>query len=184
MSPPDGAGTDAMPYGPIQMLVLEFDRTQFEGEIMPELHRLKDAGTVRLIDLLFVTKQENGEIEVIQTSDLTTDEAIEFGATIGALVGLGTDSEEEAAAALVAGALEGEDGHILDEAEVWYLADALPVGSSAAVALIEHLWAIPLRDKIVQAGGIALADEWIHPADLIAVGAAAGSIAGAGKTGA
>jgi hypothetical protein len=50
--------------------------------------------------------------------------------------------------------------------------------------LIEHLWAIPLRDKIVQAGGIALADEWIHPADLIAVGAAGGSIAGAGKAGA
>ena len=105
MSPTDRAGADTMPYGPIQMLVLEFDRTRFEGEIMPELHRLKDDGTVRLIDLLFVTKREDGEIEVIQTSDLTTDEAIEFGATIGALVGLGTDSEEEAAAALVAGAL-------------------------------------------------------------------------------
>jgi uncharacterized membrane protein len=173
MSPADGAGTDAMPYGPIQMLVLEFDRTRFEGEIMPELHRLKDDGTVRLIDLLFVTKREDGEIEVIQTSDLTTDEAIDFGATIGALVGLGTDSEEEAASALVAGAVAGEDGHILDETEVWYLADAIPAGSSAAVVLIEHLWAIPLRDKIVDAGGVALADEWIHPADLIAVGAAA-----------
>jgi uncharacterized membrane protein len=173
MSRADGAGTDAMPYGPIQMLVVEFDRTRFEGEIMPELHRLKDAGTVRLIDLLFVTKREDGEIDVIQTSDLTTDEAIEFGATIGALVGLGTDSEEEAASALVAGAVAGEDGHILDETEVWYLADAIPAGSSAAVVLIEHLWAIPLRDKIVDAGGVALADEWLHPADLIAVGAAA-----------
>jgi uncharacterized membrane protein len=173
MSTADRAGADTMPYGPIQMLVLEFDRARFEGEIMPELHRLKDDGTVRLIDLLFVTKREDGEIEVIQTSDLTTDEAIEFGATIGALVGLGTDSEEEAAAALVAGALEGEDGHILDETEVWYLADAIPAGSSAAVVLIEHLWAIPLRDKIVNAGGVALADEWLHPADLIAVGAAA-----------
>jgi uncharacterized membrane protein len=173
MSPADPAGTDTMPYGPVQMLVLEFDRTRFEGEIMPELRRLKNDGVVRLIDLLFVTKRENGEIEVIQTSDLTTDEAIDFGATIGALVGLGTDSEEEAASALVAGALEGEDGHILDETEVWYLADAIPAGSSAAVALIEHLWAIPLRDKIVEAGGVALADEWLHPADLIAVGAAA-----------
>jgi uncharacterized membrane protein len=173
MNATDRAGTDTLPYGPIQMLVLEFDRTRFEGEIMPELQRLKEDGAVRLIDLLFVTKRENGEIEVIQTSDLTTDEAIEFGATIGALVGLGTDSEEEAASALVAGALEGEDGHILDETEVWYLADAIPAGSSAAVALIEHLWAIPLRDKIVDAGGVALADEWIHPADLIAVGAAA-----------
>jgi uncharacterized membrane protein len=162
-----------MPYGPIQMLVLEFDRTQFEGEIMPELRRLRDDGMVRLIDLLFVTKQENGEIELMQRSDLTTDEAIEFGAMIGALVGLGMESEDDAASALVAGAMEGEDGHIIDETEVWYLADAIPAGSSAAVALIEHRWAIPLRDKIVNAGGIALADEWLHPADLMAVGAAA-----------
>jgi uncharacterized membrane protein len=165
--------TDVMPYGPIQMLVLEFDRTQFEGEIMPELRRLRDDGMVRLIDLLFVTKQENGEIELMQRSDLTTDEAIEFGAMIGALVGLGMESEDDAASALVAGAMEGEDGHIIDETEVWYLADAIPAGSSAAVALIEHRWAIPLRDKIVNAGGIALADEWLHPADLMAVGAAA-----------
>lgn len=164
-----------MPYGPIQMLVLEFDRAQFEGEILPELRRLKDGGMVRLIDLLFVTKQENGEIEVMQRSDLTTDEAIEFGAMIGALVGLGMESEDDAASALVAGAMAGEDGHILDETEVWYLADAIPAGSSAAVALIEHRWAIPLRDKIVNAGGIALADEWLHPADLMAVGAAAAS---------
>jgi hypothetical protein len=46
-------------------------------------------------------------------------------------------------------------------------------GGSAAVALIEHRWAIPLRDKILDAGGVALADEWIHPADLVAIGAAA-----------
>jgi uncharacterized membrane protein len=165
--------TDGMPYGPIQMIVLEFDRAQFDGEIMPELGRLKDDGMVRLIDLLFVTKQENGEIEVMQRSDLTSNEAIEFGAMIGALVGLGMENDDDAASALVAGAMEGEDGHILDETEVWYLADAIPAGSSAAVALIEHRWAIPLRDKIVNAGGIALADEWLHPADLMAVGAAA-----------
>jgi hypothetical protein len=71
--------------------------------------------------------------------------------------------------------MEGEDGHIIDETEVWYLADAIPAGSSAAVALIEHRWAIPLREKIVNAGGITLADEWLHPADLMAVGAAAAS---------
>ncbi len=38
------------------------------------------------------------------------------------------------------------------------------------MALIEHLWAIPLRDKIVEAGGVALADIWVHPSDLIATG--------------
>jgi len=161
------------PFGPIQMLVLEFDRTRFEGEILPELQRLKDAGIARLIDLVFVTKSADGELEFVQKSDLTTDEAIEFGAMIGALVGLGLEDEDEASSALIAGALEGEDGHILETNDVWYLADAIPPGSSAAVALIEHRWAIHLRDRIVAAGGVALADEWIHPADLVAVGAAA-----------
>jgi uncharacterized membrane protein len=166
----------AMPFGPVQMLVLEFDRTRFDGEIMPELERLKDNGVIRLIDLLFVTKTEDGELDVIQTSDLTKDEAMDFGALVGALVGLGTGDEEQSIDAALAGALAGEDGHILDETEVWYLADAIPVGSSAAVALIEHTWAIPLRDKIVNAGGVALADEWIHPADLVAIGAAAADV--------
>jgi uncharacterized membrane protein len=140
---------------------------------MPELERLKDEGLIRLVDLLFVTKNDDGELDVIQTSDLSTEESMEVGAVVGALVGLGTGSEEEAEQAAITGAAEGEDGHVLDEADAWYLADAIPPGSSAAVALIEHLWAIPLRDKIAAAGGIALADEWIHPADLIAIGFAA-----------
>ena len=63
---------------------------------------------------------------------------------------------------------------MLDESEVWYLADAIPPGASAAVVLIEHRWAIPLRDKVIAAGGVALVDTWIHPADLVAIGLAAG----------
>jgi hypothetical protein len=79
----------------------------------------------------------------------------------------------------VAGAAEAEGGHVFHDAEVWYLGDLIPNGTTAAVALIEHLWAIPLRDKIVEAGGVPLADEWIHPADLVAVGAVLGDRAGA-----
>ena len=163
---------DAM-FGPVQMLVVEFDRTKFEGEIMPELERLKEAGTVRLLDLLFVRKPVGGELEVVQRSDLSADEAIEFGALVGALVGLGTGDAEVSYRAAVAGAEELEDGHFFGDAEVWYLADAIPEGGSAAIALIEHLWAIPFRDKLVAAGGTTLADEWIHPKDLLAVGALA-----------
>ena len=74
---------------------------------------------------------------------------------------------------LRAGAAELEDGHVFDDAEAWYLADAIPEGSSAAIVLIEHGGRSRCRDKIADAGGIALADEWIHPADLIAIGAAA-----------
>ena len=62
-----------------------------------------------------------------------------------------------------------EDGHVFDE-DVWYVDDAIPNGTAAAVALLEHRWAIPLRDGIRNAGGFHLADAWIHPADLVGIG--------------
>jgi Family of unknown function (DUF6325) len=159
------------PFGPVQMLVISSERDRFTGEILPELRRLTDDGLVRLIDLLLVTKK-NGEIETIQESDLGPDEALEFGVLVGALIGFGVDGEEGAELGAVVGASELEDGHVLDPNDAWYLGDIVPDDGWAAVALIEHRWAIPLRDRIVDAGGVALADEWIHPADLIAVGAA------------
>jgi uncharacterized membrane protein len=163
-----GEGKATLPFGPVQLLVLGFDRVRFDGEIMPELERLKDDGIIRLIDLIFVTNNR-GVVETIQTSDLTTEEAEDFGAIVGALIGAGM-GEENVEAGMVAGAAEGADGHVLDEADVWFLEDAIPEGTSAAVALIEHQWAIPLRDKILAADGVVLADEWVHPADLVAIG--------------
>ena len=68
------------------------------------------------------------------------------------------------------------DGHLIPDEDAWYVADAIPNGTAAAIILIEHMWAIPLRNSIVEAGGIALADEWIHPKDLIAVGVAAAEV--------
>jgi uncharacterized membrane protein len=165
-------------FGPVQMLVLEFDRTEFNGEVMPELKRLKEAGIARLIDLLFVRRPVGGEVEVIQQSDLSSDEAVEFGAIVGALIGLGTGDEEQAMESAVAGAEALEDGHLFGDSEVWFLEDAIPEGTSAAIALIEHTWAIDLRNKIEAAGGNAIADEWIHPADLVAIGAVASELAG------
>lgn len=166
-----GAETPTIPFGPVQMLVLGFNRTDFDGTIMAEIERLKDAEVIRLIDLMFVTKRD-GELETIQASDLRADEAEEFGALIGALIGVGA-GEEDLEGSMAAGAAEMADGHLIDEGDVWYLADAIPDGASAAIALIEHRWAIPLRDKILAADGIVLADEWIHPKDLLAIGAAA-----------
>lgn len=160
-------------FGPVQMLVVGFDEPKFTGKILPEFTRLRELGVVRLLDLLVVQKDDEGEIKVHQQSDLDKDEAMEFGAYIGALIGLGTGDLETAEQTAAAGAAALEDGHAIDEDTVWYAADTIPNGSAAAIALIEHRWAIPLRDKIVEAGGFALADEWIHPADLVALGLAA-----------
>jgi uncharacterized membrane protein len=169
--------SETMPFGPVQMLVVGFDDPSFTGEILPELARLRENDVTRLIDLLVISKDAEGDVVVLQESDLSIDEAESFGALVGALVGFGAGGEEEAQRAAVAGAAELSDGHVFDDAEVWYLTDAVPPGTTAAIALLEHRWAIPLRDSIVRAGGVALADEWIHPADLIAVGARAADAA-------
>jgi uncharacterized membrane protein len=160
-------------FGPVQVLVVGFDGTSFKGEIMPELQRLKDLDIVRLVDLVVVSKDTDGEIVGVEMSDLSTEQREEFGAIAGALVGLGFEPDEAGVeAGALAGAEAAEDGLIDDEA-MWSIADTIPMGTTAAVALIEHRWAIPLRDAIRRAGGVPLADSWIHPEDLVAIGAAA-----------
>jgi uncharacterized membrane protein len=156
--------------GPVQLLVLGFDDPKFEGDILAELERLKEHDVVRVLDALMVVKGEDGEIETGQFSDLSIGEAEEVGALVGALLGFGAAGEEGAEVGAEMGAAAGEDGHLLGDDEVWYLADAIPPGQAAAIALLEHRWAIPLRDAIVRAGGFTLADEWVHPTDLVAIG--------------
>jgi len=158
-------------FGPVQMLVVGFDDANFQGEILPELRRLRERDVIRLIDLVVVEKDAAGDITSVEVSDLSEEEAAEFGAIAGALVGLGADGSEGMEEDAIAGAEAAEDGVFGDEL-VWSVADAIPFGSTAAVALIEHRWAIPLRDAIRRAGGVTTADAWVHPEDLIAAGAA------------
>jgi len=154
----------------VQILVIGFGDAEFKGTIRAELERLRDHDVVRLIDLIVVRKDEDGNIERLQQSDLTQDEAMEFGAIVGALVGVGADGEEGAEVGAVLGAQAMEGGHVFDQTDTWYVDDAIPPGTAAAVALLDHRWAIGLRDAIREAGGFHLADAWVHPADLIAIG--------------
>ena len=155
--------------GPVQLLVVGFDEPNFDGSILAELSRLKDAELVRIIDAIVVDKDADGVVTAIQMSDLTIDEAEQMGAFAGALIGLGTGDEDLVEVGALAGALAGSDGHILDESMVDVLAE-IPAGTAAAVALLEHRWAIGLRDAIIAAGGTPLVDEWVHPLDLVAIG--------------
>ena len=158
-----------MTMGPVQLLVVGFAGGEFKGEILAELDRLREHDIVRLIDLVVVRKDADGKVEKILRSDLSPEEAEEFGATVGALIGFGAAGEEGAELGAIEGAAALEDGHVFDD-EVWYVEDAIPNGTAAAVALLEHRWAIPLRDGIRRAGGFHLADAWIHPADLVGIG--------------
>ena len=169
-----------MAIGPVQLLVIGFAGGEFKGEILEELHRLKDNDIIRLIDMTFVRKDESGELLVYEQSDLSPDEAAEFGATVGALIGLGAGGEEGMTIGAVRGAEAFADREgVLNEAETWDVADAIPEGTAAAIALIEHRWALPLRGAIGRAGGFHLADAWIHPVDLVAIGLAAADEAAA-----
>jgi uncharacterized membrane protein len=155
--------------GPVQLLVIGFEGGELKGELLAELDRLRENDVVRLIDLVFVRKDADGKVEKILRSDLSPEEAEAFGAIVGALIGFGAAGEAGAELGAVEGAAALEDGHVFDE-EVWYVDDAIPNGTAAAVALLEHRWAIPLRDGVRRAGGFHLADAWIHPADLVGIG--------------
>lgn len=106
--------------------------------------------------------------------DLSKDESEAFGGLAGALLGMGAAGEEGAEAGAALGAMTlDERGSVIDPDDLWYMADAIPTGTSAGIALLEHRWAIPLRDAIERAGGKTLVDSWIHPQDLVAAGAEA-----------
>ena len=158
-----------MTIGPVQLLIVGFVGGEFKGEIAKVLADLRERDVIRLIDMGVVRKDEDGVITMIEHSDLNQDETIEFGATVGALIGLGVAGDEGAEAGAIAGAEAALDGGMIED-QVWYIADEIPEGTAAAIALIEHRWAIPLRSAILNAGGFLVSDAWIHPADLVAIG--------------
>jgi len=161
-----------MAIGPVQLIVLGFNHPNFHGEVIAELERLRESDTVRVIDSLVVYKDAEGELEVEHLSNLTRDEAIELGSKIGALIGLGIEGEEGMEAGAVAGAEEAaEQGiNVFGDADEWDVLEDIPNDSAAALILLEHHWAVPLRDAIARAGGFRLADGFISPLDLIEVG--------------
>jgi uncharacterized membrane protein len=160
----------SMAIGPVQLLVVSFDKPDFSGEILAELNRLRENHVIRLIDALAVEKNRDGTLVALQWSDLSIEEAEGLGATVGALLGLGAGGEAGVEAGAIAGMEAGSDGHLIDESEVWDVADSIEPGSAAAIALIEHVWAVPLRAAIAKAGGVAVSDEWVHPLDLLEIG--------------
>ena len=163
-----------MAIGPVQLLVLGFENPDFHGEVIAELEKLRESDTVRVIDALAVHKDEQGEIEVKHLSNLTQDEAIELGSKVAALIGLGIEGEEgmEAGAALGAEAVAEHGIDVFSDEVEWDVIEEIPNGSAAALLLIEHHWAVPLRDAIARAGGFRLADGFISPLDLVAIGLA------------
>jgi uncharacterized membrane protein len=159
-----------MAIGPVQLIVLGFNHPEFHGEIIAELERLRESDTVRVIDSLAVHKDADGQLEVKHLSNLSDDEAIELGSKVAALIGLGIEGEEGMEAGAALGAEAGADGIDVFSGDEWDVLEDIPNDSAAALILLEHHWAVPLRDAIVRAGGFRLSDGFISPLDLVEIG--------------
>ena len=135
--------------GPVQVLVVGFDRPTFSGEVLAEFTRLRQAGIVRLVDLLVVSRTAEDTFET-----LALPEAVEadLGDLAAGVLGLPGDSA-------------GVEAQVTESDAAWSLADAIPVGGVAAVALIEHTWADPLSAAIQRAGGTLLEETWLAHED-------------------
>ena len=128
--------------GPVEYLVVEFPGNKFTGEIVPALKELTDNGTIRVIDLVFVRRDEDGSATWIELSDLPIEDAAPFDD------------------------LDGEFGGLLNEEDILMMADLIQPNSSAAVLVFENVWATRLRDAIVGAGG-RLVDNARIPAAVV-----------------
>jgi|SRR5579871_5244860 len=159
-----------MSIGPVQLLVLGFEEPDFHGEILAELEKLRDSDTVRVIDSLVVYKDAEGRLEAAHLSNLTEDEAVELGAKIGALLGLGAGGEEGMETGAELGAQAAAEGKGYINESNWDALAEIPPNSAAAILLIEHHWAVGLRDAVVRAGGFRVADGFISPIDMVGIG--------------
>jgi hypothetical protein len=115
--------------GPVEVLVVRFPGNQFTGEIAPALAALVEQGTIRVIDLLFVTKDDAGDVEGFELTDVADEPAAAFAGLVHESTGL------------------------LSEEDVVDLGEDLEPNSSAAILVFEHTWATRFRDAVLDAGG-------------------------------
>jgi uncharacterized membrane protein len=161
--------TSAERPGPIQLLAVAFPGNRFKGEILPELDRLKRRRIVRVLDLLLVRKDRSGNVMVGTASDLEWEEATALGSYLGGLAGLAAGGEAGLERGSIIGAAELADGHVFDDEDIFQLTEALGEDTSACLLLLQHTWARPFLDAVVDAGGIELMNEWVRPESVLDV---------------
>jgi len=151
------------------MLTVAFDGNRFQGDILPELDRLKEHKIIRILDMLVVRKDGQGHVMVATASDLDFDEATAFGAYVGGIAGFVTGGAEGFERGAMLGAAELADGHVFDEDDVFRVTQALRNDMTAALLLIQHTWAAPLMEAVARASGIELMNEWLEPEHVLSI---------------
>ena len=145
--------------GPLQVIAVSFGPgADFEGRVLAEVDRLQGRGVLRLLDMLFIEKSEDGTIQRLVVGD---DE--DFGALLASIVPVdGTG---------LVGSPVGEGSSRFDPADAWALAESLLPGTALAFLLIEHGWAQPLFDAIAETGGALLGEGFLTSESGLLVGA-------------
>ncbi len=118
-----------MDIGPVEILEIVFPGNRFTGEVAPALGDLVESGLIRVIDLVFVSKDADGEVVGIELADVDDATSSSFGQYVG------------------------EPNGLLAEEDIADLGADLPPNSSAAILVVEHLWATRFRDAVVSSGG-------------------------------
>lgn len=125
--------------GPVDWLVVRFPGNRFKGRIAPEIRRLEDSGIVRVIDLVFIRKDRDGNIAAFEVDDLGGDEENAFNI------------------------FSGRVDEWLSQDDIESIGRDLPNDSSAGAILFENLWAVRLKEAMLDAGGEIVAQGRVPP---------------------
>lgn len=131
------------PMGPVEMMLIGFPENRFDGSILPTLGGLVEAGTVRVIDLVMVSKDRDGNVTALEIDSLDDDVAEAFAE------------------------LDGDVGELFSEEDLEVAGEQLAPNSSAALVLWENSWAAKLSSEIFDAGGAVLLHDRV-PAEVVA----------------
>ena len=143
-----------MSIGPVDYVVVEFPGNKFKGEIVPALRELTASGTISIIDLVFIKKDQEGNVLTFEMNALSPDEAA------------------------VVAELNGETYDLLNEQDIMAVAATLANNSSAALLIYEHTWVTRLRDAVLNASGRFVEGDRI-PREVVEAAMAAAKNAGA-----
>lgn len=159
-------------YGPIQLLAIGFDSAEIPEGTTEALSELKENDTFRMIDLIYISKNSDGDIIALEATDLSDEERENMGALIGALIGLGFDGEAGAEVGAEIGfesVAAKEFG--LSKEDISDVVEDLPTDTAVALMLIEHVWAKNLKKGLLEDGGTVLANGFIRPESFVEFGA-------------
>jgi hypothetical protein len=171
-----------MPFGPLQFVVLGVRGQEQETIVAERLRSLNERGAIRVVDMVYATKQDNGTWRETRISGISEEERKKLGTVAGALIGFGYGGTDGARAGaeymrtregkpLVEFA-EREYGENLQEIKEHLrdIASDLPTGATVAVALIEHTWMPKFKDELRKQGVIVLGSGLIRPRSLVMLG--------------